>query len=277
VWCKPVDAGDQGGQSHKPEQMEEELSLLFAELDVLAKILYRNHNQHGRTKLFNYLKRVKKTLAFLSRESVVVVHKSGASVLRLKTTLSSSTDASTRIDCLTEQRRVMVICIDVSRYCIKAVEVLKAEIAHQHFVPLFTTILALASRLLRCLVNITSIVHAQHDALLTQLSNVCLLNPRYLVLVQNAISEVKLCATDQSLLSVLLNEEVVAVGVVKQQNEIETKTVVTTIDRDDEGEEVGASATQQLASTSSKKKKRKRRREEGNGDEIDNIFSSRRN
>lgn len=258
--------------------MEEELSLLFAELGILAKMIHRNHNQHGKSKLFNYLKRVKKMLAFLSKESVLAVHKNGASVLRLKTILSSSTDASTRVDCLTEQRRVTVICIDGSRYCIKAVEVLKAEIAHQHFVPLFTTILALTSRLLRCLVNIISIVKSQHDALLTQLNNVCLLNPKYQMLVQNAITEVKLYAADQSLLSVLLNEEVAAAGAVKAQNEAvdnAVTTVTTTVDQDDEGEEVGASEIQQSAAVSSKKKKKKRSRQEE--DEIDDIFSSRGN
>jgi len=256
--------------------MEEELSLLFAELSILAKIIHRNHNQHGKSKLFNYLKRVKKMLAFLSKESVLAVHKNGASVLRLKTILSSSTDASTRVDCLTEQRRVTVICIDGSRYCIKAVEVLKAEIAHQHFVPLFTTILALTSRLLRCLVNIISIVKSQHDALLTQLNNVCLLNPKYQMLVQNAITEVKLYEADQSLLSVLLNEEVAAAGAAQNEAVDNAVTnITTTVDQDDEGEEVGASEIQMSADVSSKKKKKKRSRQEE--DEIDDIFSSRGN
>ena len=52
--------------------------VLPTEVDILKKILYRNHNQHGKTQLFGYLSRIDKTLgAFLTSRAIAELDEVG--------------------------------------------------------------------------------------------------------------------------------------------------------------------------------------------------------
>ena len=44
---------------------------LPSELEILKKILYRNHNQHSKTQIFRYLGKIKKTFALFLTSSAV--------------------------------------------------------------------------------------------------------------------------------------------------------------------------------------------------------------
>jgi len=57
--------------------LDQALVFLHAEDAILAKLLYRNHNQHGKSKLFNYLKRVRRSVFFLEKDRVLDLSRSG--------------------------------------------------------------------------------------------------------------------------------------------------------------------------------------------------------
>ena len=178
----------------------EALALLAEEESTLGKLLYRNQNQHGKSKLFAFLKRVKRCLPFLQRDRVSELCRAGESVLRLKTTSASTSDVSQRLECLRNQHKAKLICLEGSEYCVKALEVLKDQLGRLLFVPLFTTLLAATSRILQCLVSILTAVHAQHQALIVQLNNVSLLSPKHQPAIAGGIAQVQLASPRDALL-----------------------------------------------------------------------------
>ena len=178
----------------KEYSLEQALTLLVAEAEVLHKLLYRNHNQHGASRLFNYLKRVDKTLAFLPKEAVLRLSRTGEAVLRLKTTVTGSDDVAQRLACLADQQRALACCLECLFFCSKAVDICKQQLAAQLFVPLFTILLAVCARLTACLGSILMQLQAQQEALLRQLSNACLMSPKYQLVMATGMRAAALSA-----------------------------------------------------------------------------------
>ena len=77
--------------------MDVALKSLESESLILGRLIYRNKNQHGKTQIFGFLKRVSKTLAFLiPTDRVRQLSEQSEGVLRLK---ASSRDVTVSLFC----------------------------------------------------------------------------------------------------------------------------------------------------------------------------------
>ena len=232
--------------------MDEALGLLQVEESLLGKLLYRNQNQHGKSKLFNYLKRVRRTLLFLPRDRVSELNKLGEAVLRLKTSSSSSGDMSSRLEVLSNQQKATRACLECGEYCLKALDVLKDQLTRQLFVPLFTTLLALTCRILQCVSTIVVAVQSQHQALVVQLKNVSLLSSKNKIAITDAMDRARLSSEQELLLSVIAN---------RPDREKDAPAAAAALQPaplnafDDEGEEISASSINEAAQVTAKKRK----------------------
>lgn len=280
--------------------LEQALTLLIAEAEVLHKLLYRNHNQHGTSRLFNYLKRVEKTLAFLPKEGVLQLSRTGEAVLRLKTTVTSSDDAAQRLACLADQQRALACCLECLSFCSKAVDICKQQLAAQLFMPLFTVLLAVCARLTACLGSVLLQLHAQQAALLRQLSNACLLSPKYQVAMAAGMRAAALSAQQTRLVEALGSKEkpkpaadtsiggdngsIISGSIISGSSSSGSSAppALTLAAADDEGVEVGAEAPLVAAQPAWPVKAKTKARNQGGDpskrpkkDEIDAIFGRR--
>jgi len=242
--------------------LDEALGLLRQEEELLGKLLYRNHNQHGKAKLFTYLRRVRRSLPNLQRDATSDLCRAGEAVLRLKTSSASSSDVSQRIDCLGNQFKVIRTCLDGGEYCAKALEVLKDHLGKQLFVPLFTTLVALTSRILQCLASILCAVRAQHEALVVQLKNVSLLSSKHKPTIETALADAQLGTRDALLLEAFSTPAPLGslaappfAALSTSSSSSSTSAALSSSIDDDEGEEVSSSLQSQAQQPSAKKRK----------------------
>ena len=158
--------------------LEQALLLLEAETQVLHRLLYRNHNQHGTSRLFNYLCRLEKSLTYLPRKGVLNLSKAIEAALRLKPAVTNAEDAAQRLACLSGQQRALMCALECLRFAGLATDICKQQLAAQLFAPLFTTLLVVTARIVTCLGSVLTLLHAQHAALRLQLANACFLSPK---------------------------------------------------------------------------------------------------
>lgn len=182
------------------------LQMLESEAAILHRLYYRNHNQHGKSKLFGYLKQVKKTIPFLNMDQVLQLNKNGEAVMRLKTSVTNNSDVNNRLECLVNQHKAMSACLECANFCTKAMIVLTDQLKGQLFVPLFTTLLSLTARIFHCLTSITAIIRAQHSSLLIQLKNVCLMCPKYAPIIASSTIAASLTSQQAALLDTLMGQ-----------------------------------------------------------------------
>lgn len=122
------------------------LELLTNDCEALGKLLKRNANQHGGSRLFGYLKRAYKTCStYLQETDVAAVEVSGTSLLRRKVS-NISGDMSTCNTVLRHHENVVRSCAEVIMCSLKAYALLQQQLKKKIYVPLFTILLAVSSR-----------------------------------------------------------------------------------------------------------------------------------
>ncbi len=122
------------------------LELLTNDCEALGKLLKRNANQHGKSRLFGYLKRAYKTCSmYLQETDVAAVEASGTSLLRRKAS-NIRGDMNTCNTVLRHHENVVRSCAEVIMCSLKAYALLQQQLKKKIYVPLFTILLAVSSR-----------------------------------------------------------------------------------------------------------------------------------
>jgi len=144
------------------------------EKTTLSLLLYRNHNQHRITKLFNYLKSMNIILKMLTIECLLIVNTRSCTSLTLslnnkllETDLNeifkSHILLCSLINLLTECLKKSIVCDDCVRILLRK----------KLFAPLYTVLFALLARIINCLSKLV-IYYDNKFTLLTSQIMVCI-------------------------------------------------------------------------------------------------------
>jgi len=127
------------------DEIAASIHALAEEASVLSKVIIRNCNQHGKSKLFGYLRRASKTATgYLSVSDVLALSEKAEQCLRSKTSvrdLHAAAHALQQLRCMLRSSGEVVFC------SLKAYALLHQSLRKKLYVPLFSVLLALCARL----------------------------------------------------------------------------------------------------------------------------------
>jgi len=136
----------------------------------------------------------------------------GEKALRLKV---SSNEVNTSLVCLGEQKKVLMALIEAIESASRSSSILKEQLRDRLFLPLFTLLFALASRVLSNLAVLTRVFRQQHSLLLSKINNVAATHSKYLHSITTVTHEVRLSDNQTRILTSLDQERGVAVRAIK--------------------------------------------------------------
>lgn len=131
-------------------EFDNQSSLLYAEIDLLRKLLYRNEKQHGKTKIFSYFKAITRQFSTLTRERLILVQQK-ASETNFQIHLRISESGT--VDQICSLRGLQLACRalqKVDHLNQSALLCLTGQLRRRVFTPLYSLLLALAARLQSC-------------------------------------------------------------------------------------------------------------------------------
>ena len=157
---------------------------LSEEMHILSKVLVRNANQHGRTKIFGYLRRAYKTVdSFMLSSDVVALSLSGEQCLRAKVSLRDLTNS---IRTISKQRNVIRSAGEVIFCALKAFILLRDSLRKQLYVPLFSTLLAQCARITMTTAQLYQHFHVQEGYLTSHLRSASVTHLQHAEMIRKA-------------------------------------------------------------------------------------------
>ncbi len=146
------------------------LSALDEEVSLVGKLLVRNANQHGRTKVFGYLRRARKiTLEYLCPSELLELSNRGEQCLRTKASLR---DQNASLHALTQMRCVLRSSSDVIFCALRAYVLLCRALHKKIYVPLYSVLIAQSSRLGLAAAGVFQLVDRQVSYLISHLRHI---------------------------------------------------------------------------------------------------------
>ena len=148
---------------------------LKAEQLLLQQLIYRNHNQHSSSQLFSYLKNTARVLKLITPERIHAA--AGRCELALRSSGQaklSQTDISEIADTHVLLFAVVNMLGDAMNFTLKSSDLVRILLGKKLFLPLYTMLLAISSRLFCCLAELHKHFYVQCNALTSQLQ-VCAL------------------------------------------------------------------------------------------------------
>lgn len=151
-----------------PKPIAGAIDSLRNETQILDRLLYRNRNQHGKTELFHLLRPVKKALADILQDALVerILQDNGSttnSIEKLALCEKKNGIRAETIDKISLHLSSMIIllnrCSEIYFWGHRAVVCLRERLCAKVFIPLYTVLLALMARVLRC--NCTLLVELE--------------------------------------------------------------------------------------------------------------------
>ena len=157
------------------------------ESSVLTKLLRRNHNQHGHTRLHQRLKQLKKKLLFYNtiNDFNEVMNKSLN--VASKNSKLSILELNTLIDCIDDSSRVVAATVDSIRVVILCNELVKEQLDQLIFVPLNTIFTALLGKIMTLLLHFYDVYVKNRDILVSYLRHITLTQLRYKELIEKSL------------------------------------------------------------------------------------------
>lgn len=146
------------------------------DIQILHRLLYRNKNQHGQTKIFKYLQKLEDLLKLLPEKTINRLRQTAESCLRelqrgAKVTRKIIVDSAA---CIKQLNRVIRTSIEAVEWCSRGALLLRDQLSVGLFVPLYTTWLSLCSSFLKYFAHMLTPLERQHSSLrasLGQLQN----------------------------------------------------------------------------------------------------------
>lgn len=144
---------------------------LFSELELLRKLQVRNEKQHGRTKLFQYIKDITRAFDVLTQSRLLsIIERCHQNIQQnvLAKRCSDDSVAST-VHSLSGVKLTVRITTRVAGRITGALRCLRAQLAKRVFAPLFSLLLALCSRIYRYNEKLRDLLAENRSKLCTQL------------------------------------------------------------------------------------------------------------
>lgn len=139
---------------------------LESEHKLLVQLLYRNHNQHRSTKLFDDYKAMSRSLEHLSSEKLTTTLARLEDSLR-SASLTKVTSSDLRVlfagqtlTCGTIHMISMAL-----QNCLRCSSLVRRQIGKRIFLPLYSMLLAITARLFACLASLHGHLYEQGSAL----------------------------------------------------------------------------------------------------------------
>ena len=147
--------------------MNSSVESLQEECVILGKLLRRNFNQHGTTRLFGYLRRAYKTCdAYLQDSKINSVIEKGLYILRKTSSNSSSNNGGSDYKRILKlHQNIIRSCSEVILCVVRAYSLLKQQLHRKVYVPLFTVLLAISSKMATTTSSLYSTIHEQYQNL----------------------------------------------------------------------------------------------------------------
>ena len=140
------------------------------ELHILSRLLYRNNNQHGKSLVFTQLKGVKKHLELLSEKACEKLIASLDASVRLANQHKHSQLQMEELMSVLESVYLAFGCsVAGVKHGIKASDSLVKLLRNKVFVPLFSLLLALTSRIVKCVSILAVSLYTRFNALFDQI------------------------------------------------------------------------------------------------------------
>lgn len=171
------------------------------ELEVLSKLLYRNHNQHGKTKYYRQIKKFYNIVDQLPLHSM-----QNAFLCILSSVKCTQGNKYERDDCRTAVACCRDVCILVNQctsamaWALKASESVRLQLEMQVFVTLLTAFLASVARTCTLLKLINKKFHPYRDILTSNLRGIILLNPAKAEWIAKALDDLPIAQGDGCIL-----------------------------------------------------------------------------
>eukprot|EP01039_Chlorochromonas_danica_P007581 gene7580-8381_t len=145
---------------------------LYSEGSLLRRILYRNEKQHGKTRIFTYLKGVWRPLHRMTKSRLLLVIDKATETLHL-TSLSqrvAESNLALEIASLRGVDLAVKALVVAARKGHCALLCLTAQLRKRVFTPIFSMLAALTSRMLRCLRELLKSLMETHQTLRDRLT-----------------------------------------------------------------------------------------------------------
>jgi len=143
---------------------------LKAEQLLLQQLIYRNHNQHSSSQLFSYLKNTARVLKLITPERINAA--TGRCELALRSSGQaklSQIDISEIADTHVLLFAVVNMLAEAMCFTLKSSDLVRILLGKKLFLPLYTMLLAISSRLFCCLSELHKHFYVQCNALTSQL------------------------------------------------------------------------------------------------------------
>lgn len=157
------------------------------EVLVLTKLLRRNYNQHGHTKLHQHLKQLKNKLLFYHEINEFDVAMQKCLNVAGKNAKLSILELNMLIDCIDDLTKVVSITVDCVREVILCNELVKQQLDQLIFVPLNTIFTALLGRIATLLLHFYSVYVKNKEILVPHLQHIKLTQSRYKELIEKSL------------------------------------------------------------------------------------------
>ncbi len=154
---------------------------------VLTKLLRRNHNQHGHTKLYQHLKKLKNKLLFYNaiNDFNEVMNKSLN--VASKNSKLSILELNMLFDCINDLSRVIAVTVDSIREVVLCNELVKQQLDQLIFIPLNTIFTALLGKIMTLLLRFYDVYVKNKDILVSYLRHITLTQLRYKELIEKSL------------------------------------------------------------------------------------------
>jgi len=166
------------------------LEKLNTEKYILHKLLYRNHNQHRKTKLFRSFIRLNKKLKNLTSERLTTLNTYADKSIRIskKTTARDLHDV---LLCMKDLYNTVNVALNICLLCNTSSSIVSKQLKQHLFIPLYSVFLAISARLLKITSSIVSHFHNLLLCLTTQMKHTSLTQSRFSQQIELTLKEIE--------------------------------------------------------------------------------------
>lgn len=154
------------------------------EVLILTKLLRRNSNQHGHTKLYQHLKKLKNKLQFYNDIDEFNAAMQKSLNVAGKNAKLSILELNMLSDCINDLTKVVITTVDSIREVILCNELVKQQLDQLIFVPLNTIFTALLGKIMTLLLRFYDVYVKNKEILVTHLQHIKLTQVRYKELIE---------------------------------------------------------------------------------------------
>jgi len=169
------------------DDIDASIRALTEEAAVLSKVCTRNCNQHGKSKLFGYLRRASKTAArYLHAADVLALSAKAVQCLRTKSSqrdINASARILQQLRCMQRSTGEVVFC------SLKAYVLLHISLRKKLYVPLFSMLLALSARFAVAAANVYRHAEVQASYVASHLRSVAATHRQHATLLEAVLQQ----------------------------------------------------------------------------------------